>query len=265
MDQQRFENANRLWNNGQVRDAACEFRAMALEANDSDEKAAALANEHKAYCQLQCFDEAQAVMCEIRKLPVKDPYVRMIIDIGDACMMTLTGKIKEGESLFENVLRVNHEELQTSNSRHLYELVQQRRGFGLTTLERYTEAVPVLEEAAAFPNASVEDVQSIWFHLGICHVALSENKLAKEAYRRAIELGMRNATEADAHYRVALIYFMEQAFAQAKHHLEIALHLPDRVLSAKLRKAIYQQMSRTCHHLGDGEEEKKYQKLAQAS
>src|SRR5215468_8948290 len=40
MDQQRFENANRLWSNGQVKDAAREFHAMAMEANDPDEKAA---------------------------------------------------------------------------------------------------------------------------------------------------------------------------------------------------------------------------------
>lgn len=265
MDQQRFENANRLWKSGHVRDAAREFHAMAMEANDSDEKAATLANEHKCYCQIQCFDEARAVMREIRKLSVKDPYVRMIIDIGDAIMMTSTGKFKEGESLFENILRLNPDELQSTDSRHLYEEIQQRRGFALTNLERYAEAVSVLEEAAAFPNACVEDMQSVWFYLGICYAALSKQTLAKEAYLRAIAFGMRNTTEADAHYRIAVVYFVDRAFAQAKHHLEIALQLPHEALSSQLRKFIYQQMSRICHYLGESEEEKKYLKLAQAS
>ena len=58
-------------------------------------RVATLANEHKCYCQIQCFDEAQAVMREIRKLPVKDPYVRLIIDVGDAIMMSLICKYKE--------------------------------------------------------------------------------------------------------------------------------------------------------------------------
>jgi len=265
MGQQRFENANRLWNNGHVKEAAREFHAMAMEANDSDEKAGALINEHKCYCQIQCFDEAQTVMLEIRKLPVKDRYVRMVIDIGDAIMMTLTGRINEGELLFEKILRLNRDDLQSTDSRHLFELIQQRRGFALTDLTRYAEALPILEEAAAFPNTSVEDMQLVWFYLGICQAALSENKLAKAAFLRAVAFGLRNATEAEAHYRLAVVYFMDKAYAQAKHHLEMALDLPDEALSSQLRKFIYQQMSRTCHYLGESEEEKKYLKLAQAS
>jgi tetratricopeptide (TPR) repeat protein len=204
-------------------------------------------------------------MRQIRGLQVRDKYVRMIIDIGDACMMTLIGKNKEGLSLLNEVLQLNQEELQSADSRNLYEEIQRRRGFALTNLERYAEAVPVLKEATSFATALPEDMQSIYLYLGICYAALSEADLAKEAYLRAIGFGLGDESEADARERLAVVYYMSRAFAQAKHHLEAALQLPEKAINAQLRKRIYQRMSRVCHYLGQTEEEQKYSQLAKAS
>jgi hypothetical protein len=83
-------------------------------------------------------------------LPVEDKFVRMIVDFGDACMTTQMGKLKEGVFKFEKILQSNREELRDPENRYLYEDVQQRRGFALTSLERYGEAASVLKEAASF-------------------------------------------------------------------------------------------------------------------
>lgn len=84
----------------------------------------------------------------------------------------------------------------------------------------------------------------------------------KVAFQRAIGLGLDN--QFDARYRLAILYFMGRAFPQAKHHLEAAWRLPSEAINAQLRRNIYQQMSRTCHYLGETEEEQKYSELAQA-
>jgi hypothetical protein len=44
-------------------------------------------------------------------------------------------------------------------------------------------------------------------------------------------------------------------------HLESAVALPESVVDVQLRKDIYQQLSRTCHYLGEFQEEQKYLNL----
>jgi tetratricopeptide (TPR) repeat protein len=263
MDQTRFENANKLWAAGRNEDAAREFHAMSEEADYPDEKGAILANEHKCYLQIGQLDKAGEVMRQIRSLPIQDNFVRMIIDIGDAFMTTQMGKLKEGIRKFETLLALNQEELRNPENRHLYEQIQERRGIALTNLSRYTEALPILKEAVSFTSDKV-DPQVAHFYIGACYQAISETAQAKEAFLRAINLGLSNDFEADAQYRLAILYFQTGAFAQAKHHLEAALQIPEHSLNVQLRKNIYQQMSRVCHYLREFEEEQKYLKLTQS-
>src|ERR1700687_713154 len=268
MDQTRFENANKLWGAGRKDDAAREFHAMAEEADNPDEKAGLLINEHKCYVQMGHLDKANEIMRQIRSLPVQNKFVRMIVDIGDASMTTQMGKLKEGVAKFEKIVELHRDELRSALLRYLYEDIQQRRGFALTSLERYAEAASVLKEAASFSISSAtspEDIQGVHFYLGICYAALSETDLAKETYLRAIGFALGNEIEAKARYRLAILYFTSRASAQAKLHLEAALQLPSEAINAQLRKDIYQQMSRTCHYLGELENERNYSKLAESS
>jgi tetratricopeptide (TPR) repeat protein len=264
VDQTRFENANKLWGAGRNEGAAREFHAMAEEAEYPDEKAGLLINEHKCYVQIGKLDKANEIMRQIRALPVEDKSIRMIVDFGDACMTTQMGKLEEGVFRFEKILQSNQEELRNPENRYLYEDIQERRGFALTSLRRYTEALPILKEAVSF-STDKSDPQLVHFYLGICYQETSEPTPAKEAFLRAISFGLDGETAADARYRLAILYFMSHAFAQAKYHLEVVLQMPEHIINAQLRKDIYEQMSRTCHYLGQAEEEQKYSKLAQTS
>jgi hypothetical protein len=83
MDSARFENANKLWLDGHKEEAAREFHAMAEEeADDPDGKAALLMNELNCYLQISELDKANEVMRQIRALPVRDEFVRLIGDFG---------------------------------------------------------------------------------------------------------------------------------------------------------------------------------------
>jgi tetratricopeptide (TPR) repeat protein len=264
MDSARFENANKLLDAGSAGDAAREFHAIAEEADDLDERAAALANEHKCYCQTGQLDKANEVMRQMRTLPLEDKFVRMVVDFGDACMTAQMGKREEGALKFKRILETNQELLGSSEHRDLYEDIQERRAFLLAGLGSYSDAMPILKEALTF-TTDRSDPHLVHFYLGVCHDAASESSLAKEEFLRAISLGLDNRFEASARYRLAMIYFMSRAFAQAKLHLESALAVPGGVADIQLRKNIFQGLSRTCHYLGEPQEEQKYLELAQSS
>jgi tetratricopeptide (TPR) repeat protein len=258
----RLEIAEKLRDAGRVEEAAREFHTFAQELNHPDEKAVALVNEHECYVAMGALDRAKEIMSQLRGLPVQEKYVRMLLDYADAVMTIATAEYQEGISKFENVLELYSELLNGVDFRYLYEEIQRRRGFGLTTLKRYAEAIPVLEEAMCFTNATSGDTQSVYFYLGICYAGVSKTDLAKAAYLRTIDFHlMSNPTEADAHYRLSILYFKQRAFGQSKYHLEAALQMPE-LLSEQLKRFIYQQMSRTCHYLGDVAEEEKYSRLA---
>ena len=264
MDPARLENANELCEAGRTEEAALEFHAMAQETDDPDEKAATLANEHKCYCQLGQFDRANETMRIMRSLPVKDKFVRMIVDFGDASMVTQMGKLEEGALKFTRILEENQEQLGSPELRYLYEDIQERRAFALVGVDRHAEALPILKEAVSFTTDRA-DPQLVHFYLGVCYSSASEPNLAKEELLRAIGLGLSDQFEASARYRLAMLYFMSRAFAQAKLHLEAALALQEGVTDVELRRFIYQGLSRTCHYLGEFQEEQKYLSLAKSS
>lgn len=188
----------------------------------------------------------------------------MVVDFGDASMATQMGKLEEGALKFKRILQENQEQLGSPEHRDLYEDIQERRAFALMGIDRHAEALPILKEAASFTTDRA-DPQLVHFYLGVCYSSVSEPNLAKEEFLHAIGLGLNNHFEASARYRLAMLYFMSHAFAQAKLHLESALALPDGVNDVELRRYIYQGLSRTCHYLGEFQEEQKYLSLAESS
>jgi tetratricopeptide (TPR) repeat protein len=260
----RLEKAQKLRDSGHIEEAAHEFHAFAEELNHPDEKAVALINEHECLIAMDAPERAKGVMTQLQSLPIQEKYVRMLVDYADAVMTIAARQYQEGISKLESMLELYRDLLNTIDFKYLYEQIQRRRGIALTTLKRYLEAIPILEEATCFTGATTTDTQLVYFNLGICYAGATKTDLAKAAYLRTIDLQLDNPTEADAHYRLAILYFKQRAFAQSKYHLETALQAPE-MLSDQLKRFIYQQMSRTCHYLGEFAEEQKYSRMAEVS
>ena len=263
MDSERFEKAKKLEEDGRTEDALREYTAMALEAVDHDEKAALLANELKCLCRLGQLDKAEGALAQIRELPLRDPYVRLVVDFGEACLTALIQQPEAAASKFKAILDSNRELLAGPEQRDLYEGIQERRAFELVRLEKYDEALPILKEALSFTGEE-SDQQFVQFYLGVCYAAASDPNLAKESFLHAIRLGLDSQFEASARYRLARLYFNSGAFAQAKFHLESALLVSEGVADLELKRDIYRSLSRTCHFLGEEHEERKYTKLGQS-
>ncbi|PYV81358.1 MAG: hypothetical protein DMG93_15630 [Acidobacteria bacterium] len=111
-------------------------------------------------------------------------------------------------------MQSNHEELRDPRNRDLYEDLQERRGFALTSLRRYAEALPILKEAASFTKDS--DPHLVYFYMGICYQDTSQPASAKEALLRAIQLGVSNEHEASARYRLGIFIFQGSRFCTSK-------------------------------------------------
>jgi tetratricopeptide (TPR) repeat protein len=264
MNQTRFQNAIALRDSGQCENAIREFHTLESEVSSPDEKAALLINEHRCYCELGRLTEASRVIKTIRKLPLTDPDVRIIVDFGEACMHVQMGKLEVGLREFETIL-TSYPDLLQHSERDIYENIQIRRGVVLSNIGRHSEGRVILNEASVFTNLAAEEAQEVHFYLGVCHDELRESTLAKEEYLKAIAFDIDNDINAHAQYKVALIYFNTGAFAQARVHLEAILQAHGSDIPNLPIKYVYEQLSHVCRYLGEKGEATKYSKLASTS
>jgi len=260
MEQSPFQNTTKLRDSGCWDEAARQFHRLATQADNRDEKAALLINEHRCHCDAGRLDEAEGVLKQIRDLRPNDPVVRLIVDFGEACMIQ-AGQPERGLEKFEEMLPRYADLLQNSH-RYLYENIQKRRGVTLVNLVKHADAIPILKEASSFETLTPEDNQEVHFYLGLCYEELRQNAFAKEQYRAAIDLGLKNEFEAHAHYRLAIIYFNAGAFAQTKQHLEIILENSEGDIPNLPRRYVYEQLSRACQYLGEEGNAEEYLKMA---
>jgi len=242
-----------------------EFRLMAEEAGNPNEKASLMINEVRCYCSLGRLGDAERTLGEIRDLAVDDVVVRVNVDFGAASLAAQRGDMKNALVRYEAILQEYVQLLSTSEYRDLYEDIQQRRAFALANLDRYAESLSVLREATSFRTLTAEDHQQIHLYLGICYGELRESALAKDELLRAIDFGLKNDVEAQARYRAGILYFSAGAFAQAKYQLQTILEDRQGDIPNLPRGYIYEQLSRTCHYLGEEENARRYMKMAQRS
>ena len=265
MDQARFDRARALRESGRVEHALEEFHSMAVESDDANEEAALMINEVRCYSMLGRVSDADHVLENIQELAPDDIIVRANVDFSAACVAAQKGEHGKALLRFEGMLEDYVDLLKTPEYRDLCEEIQQRRAFSLTHLGRYGEALPLLKEASSFSTLRADVQQQVHLYLGICYAALHEDRLAKEAFLSAIEFDLKNKIEAEARYRVGVLYFLTGGFAQAKHQLEVILQTYRDEVPNVPRKYVYQQLSRACHYLGEKENEKRYAKLAENS
>jgi tetratricopeptide (TPR) repeat protein len=160
------------------------------------------------------------------------------------------------------MLRENSELLKSDRLRYLYEDIHERRASAFVLLGRYSEALSLLRDATFFSFKNTDQKQRIHLHLGICYSELGENTLAQQEFLRVIDFGLGNALEAQARYRVAIVYFNIHAFVEAKSQLQAILQTFPSEVPDVPREFVYKLLSRTCHFLGEERNAQQYLKLA---
>jgi len=263
MDIQRFQKAISLRDSGRLQDAVGEFDAMARETTDANEKASLLINEVRCYSGLGYFSEAERVLSETHELRPDDVVVRLNVDFGGACLAAQKRETEKAALVFGRILRDYSEILGTPEYRDLYEDIQQRRASAMVDVGRCAEAVPILRAARSFNSLKKEILQQVKLDLGICHAALGESVLAEEEFLEVINFGFNNEIEAQARFRLGIVYFTKREFLKAKQQLEAILRLYQDEIASLPRKYVYEQLSRSCHYLGDEASAKRYMGMAE--
>jgi tetratricopeptide (TPR) repeat protein len=265
MDKKRFEKALALRDSGRLDEAITEFRSLSAKADDKNEKASLMLNEMRCYSSLGQLTNAEHILGQIRSLAPDDAVVNVNVDFGAACLSAQRGEFKKAIVEYEQILREYVPLLARPEYRNLYEDTQQRRGIALVNLGKYAEALPVLEEATSFTTLGTEGEQETRLYLGISYNGLHEEGRAKKEFLRVIALNVKNSVEAQAHYRVGILYFTEGAFAQAKQQLEMILQTYQGDIPNLPLKYVYEQLSRACHYLGEERNAKEYIKRSKQS
>jgi tetratricopeptide (TPR) repeat protein len=262
MDQEGIDRAVALQTAGRLLEAIEAFHSLAGESDDANLKSGLMLNEVRCYTILGRVTDAEHVLGQIRALAPDDDEVRINVDYVGACVATQGGQHEKALRQFERVLAEYVDYLNAPDNRDFYEDIQRRRALCLIHVRRYGEALPILEEASAFRTLKPEDQQQIHLYLGVCYAELREDRLAKEELLRALEFGLKNGFEAEARFRVAVLYFLDGGFAQAKYQLESILQVYPQEIPRVPRKFVYQQLSRVYHYLGEKENADRYKKLA---
>lgn len=229
----------------------------------SDRNQRAYLSFSKASCYgiLGRFKEARMQLkLALQETQTADSDGQITFDFMEAMLLQREGRYKEALGSFDAALQQHSKRLNQAELRFMYEDIQDRRGFLLVQLNRFQEAIPVLRECLSF--ASQDSSQEIHLSLGFCYDGVALTELAKQEYLNAISFSVRNVFEAQARYRLALLYFQSGAFAQSKYHLELILSAQIKDIPNLPMHYVYQLLSQSCARLGEEENATRYRELA---
>lgn len=131
-----------------------------------------------------------------------------------------------------------------------------QRGFLLMQLDRYQEALPILEEVRSFQSGG-----EICCHLGRCYHGLGRHLSAQQHLLLAAEAGVPEDWQAAFHYYLGCSYHELGQFALAKQQFLFCIQAEAADAPAK----VYQKLAAACSQLGGHEDAAHYTQLACAT
>jgi tetratricopeptide (TPR) repeat protein len=142
----------------------------------------------------------------------------------------------------------------------VYEDVQTRRGMCLANIGRFSEALPLLEEATSFTTQPPPN--DIYRELGRCYISIGDYDRASEMLTKAISGGLEEAGLAAAHYDLGTLLMRKKAYARALQNLELAEKYSQSTnASATWKQGLYKAIAICFHELGMDREATEYYKL----
>lgn len=268
-----FKAAVALREQGKLTEAADVFLNLANRADDLFEKAGMLLNLTHTLTALGRFGVAKTQLSAARELLTLPPNAvlgnaddenrrRLLIwtELEDSRIVgaeeTLQGAALDGL----NRILLNHQyELCNPAFGEIYQAVQRDRGFLLTNLGSFQEAVPILEEV---DSADPHDRWTL-FYLGFCYSCTGKFLEALPKLEEAIRLGLTPDFEGRARCALGTSYYELGDYTRAKSELE------EGVKTASPRYVreggIWKWLEYTCISLGLKAEAEHYGKLTRSS
>lgn len=281
MDEQVFDKACRLRDEGKLKEATDEFLELAEKAEDPLDKAgmllhltntlemsgqieAAVTKLSVARTLIEGYSSSQTLRDE------KFGALELLLDYEDANLSWLRGgNLEASLGRFESLIKKHG--LRAPADKHstepkdvylsgFYESSQIRRAFILADLGRWKEALPILE---AIPSPK-EYREGVAFYLGHCYSAAHDYVEAEQKLTEALRLGgLPNSLEYRAHCELGTAYFNLRDYAKAKKEFEKGAKYADATYIKQTE--IWKWLELTCRALGLKADAEHYAQMARPS
>jgi tetratricopeptide (TPR) repeat protein len=222
---------------------------------DADERVVVLLAVSNCLVLLDRYGEARQALKKAFALVGKHSHVYPRIAFKDAYIDIYMRDWKKALAKIDAILNESGDTLKIPNNADVLEQVRSSRGIVLLELSRYSEALPLLEEATVARPGDGE----LLIYLGACYFHLRELDRSKDCFVRALKSEIDTNFRYKAHFYLGSVYYAQGNFAWAKQEFEEALQQGDRQqLSGK---NIYEHLKLTSESLGLESEAKRYSEL----
>jgi tetratricopeptide (TPR) repeat protein len=271
IEERRLERALELQEAGHLSEALAEYRALAENLNDPEDRTGVLLYEINCLVRLGDTSVARKRLAELCGLiwptgrgPLDSEHHNREIcstlhaKYFEAELFRLEGNEAQGLASLNQLLAEYPKHLGTSEHRWLHQMVQTSRAAILVELGRYAEAKPLLESVLSCEKDM--ERSSVLLYLGHCHYELKEIQAARDKLLEALQLRLPTHLEYRARLTLGLVYYEQKAYARAKQEFEACAQAagPDYIAQARL----WEWLAATCRHLGLDSEAQRYEKLA---
>jgi len=154
---------------------------------------------------LHRFSDAREQLRHALNEAPNDPDVELQFDFISSSLLDEEGNKHEALLQLTSLLGKYAARLHEPDLRFMYEDIQQRRGFNLTRLQRFEEALPILKECVAF-NLDRESRSDIRANLGLCYLELRNYQGAADEFQQAITTGLSESWKQSIHFYLGITY-----------------------------------------------------------
>lgn len=266
VDNSEFQRLEALSNSGKIEEAILEARALMPKAETADERAALVGGILTDFAKLGRLREARLALAQLKRIPGTSPHMQRITEFHEAVQMLQEDRFQRGAAALGRILERHPEISRDEEYRWLYEEIQERRASALVRLKRYSEALPILVEAASsfsFDHSHVE--QRVRSNLAEALKASGRTAGARQEFERTVELGPRELLAMGALWELAILDYERGAAAQAKEKLERILRDFPVPAGHLRRQYVYEFLAGIFHYAGDSDNEEYYSGLARQS
>src|SRR5262249_55923314 len=198
MDEQKFQQACRLRDEGKLAEAYNDFIQLAETETNALDKARVLLYAANALRLSEKYEAATKKLVAARGLIKGYPLsnstaaekfadLELFLDFEDANLFWLTSQHRQAVlDKFKAILRKHRLPVSRDPRSHdAYEAIQTRRAFLLANLGRWQEALPILEGI----ESPREYEEGFAFYLGHCYLAAGDYRKAEKKLSEALKLG----------------------------------------------------------------------------
>lgn len=162
-----FDRAIQLRDAGLLEDALREFELLVAARSDPMDKYSAMLGEVNCLMLMHRFEQARLRLDQALTLLPDEPDALVEVQYHRISLLVEMQEYKAAYRQLESLLKDKANLLSGPNLRHVYEGIQMRRGYLLTTLQRPQEAIPILQETLSF-KLEKSELAGLKLSLGSC-------------------------------------------------------------------------------------------------